>query len=459
MSGRTIIVGIMAAFCGILATVGVTLLNRGPVAEQVAQMILVAQVEIKTGQKIESNMLTSMEWHGNQLPPHCFQNMSDVVDSFAISTIMEGDLIVKHEIAVQPTMLSPAPGKLAFTIESKTASSNVGANLTAGNRVDILWATSGSVQTPSERPVTVRLLQNVKILGIGQVTGEKDNSQKSITFELGPKMDENLLFAQAHGTLALSLRNPSDEDGIEPLEITNLSTLMKEYEANRDTPKPPSAWEVSVKNLVNRLVKLETSLTQPAKPSVDTKAPNRKTLERITLGMRALAIETPSESTALAGLLEPGDRIDLVLTLDPTLASASIALLTWKTEQAPSETLIENVEILAVDTKLQAIEGDDEKKMSNSVSIIIKNEMKHDILRAMKLGTLTLVLRGKYENDGTEPITVTTVDDFIRRHMPVAPVAESQVAGTGAAAVGKILTYRGGAGYFIPVSVAENANY
>ena len=108
MSGRTIVVGVLAAICGILATVGVTMLNQGgAVAPQQEAVVTIqaAVVEIETGQQIEANMLTPIEWHAEEIPPGAFADANELIGSFAIRTIPKGDLIVKNEVADQPTNL------------------------------------------------------------------------------------------------------------------------------------------------------------------------------------------------------------------------------------------------------------------------------------------------------------------------------------------------------------------
>ena len=171
--------------------------------------------------------------------------------------------------------------------------------------------------------------------------------------------------------------------------------------------------------------------------------------------MLGITIETPSESTALAGLLEPGDRIDLLLTLND-LRSTGRSALDSGADQVPSETLIKNIEILAVDTKLEAIEGDDQKKMSNSVTLLVKSDMAHDIIRAKQLGTLTLVLRGNDAGGGPDPQTAMTMDEFISRHMSVAKVGvDNRIAAT---TEYTIRTLRGGSVQEIPVIIANGKN-
>ena len=65
MSFRTIIVGILAAVCGISATIGVMTLNSNRQAAQPEEVVkvLVAKTDIDLGQQIAPNQLEELEWH------------------------------------------------------------------------------------------------------------------------------------------------------------------------------------------------------------------------------------------------------------------------------------------------------------------------------------------------------------------------------------------------------------
>jgi Flp pilus assembly protein CpaB len=189
--------------------------------------------------------------------------------------------------------------------------------------------------------------------------------------------------------------------------------------------KAPPAWDTALAAIVNRINSMEGLLREkPGKATPPT--PKRDTLERIGAGMRAITIQTPNESSGVAGLLEPGDRVDLQLTLAnkhlliPSIQSGPLS-------HAPSETLIENIEVLAVDSNLYRAEGDEGGKMSRSVTLIVFEEMIESIARAHELGKLTLTLRGKADSQDLKPRAVLNIDEFVARHMPAEPKLNDEI--------------------------------
>ncbi len=409
MSIRTLIVGILAGFCGISATIGVMTLQRPSPSRLATSKILVAKNNIDMGQQIISTQISEIDWNSEVLPPGAIVKREEIVDKYCVSPIAAGEVISTARIADSPTTLLPAHGMRAFAIEASSASTNVGRNLVPGNRVDIIWQTSGKLKDGMD-PISLRLLQNVKILAVGKVQGDLDNAAKSITLEVKPKMDENLTFAQAFGKLSLSLRNPGDIEGVEPMETVKFKDLLEDMEMES---KVPPAWETALNTLMNRMGNLEDSLRKAPKGTV-----KRETLERIGAGMRAITILTPNESSGVAGLLEPGDRVDLQLTLAEKAGMMTV-FKPGVDARVPSETIIENIEVLAVDSNIFSVDGDNANKASRSVTLIVFEKMIPDIARAHELGTLTLTLRGTADSTGAEPRTVLTVDEFVARHLPV----------------------------------------
>ena len=442
-------VGILAAICGITATMGFNLLNSKP-SNTEATTLAFALSNIDVGQEIKANMLSKMDWYGAEPPRNSYSSFDEIVGKFAVTDLVPGQMILKPQLADSRTWLQPADGKLAFTIDSKEYSTNLGENLRPGNRVDVLWSSDSSGrQRHAELPFSCRLLENVKVLAVGKIKDETEKDQKSLTLEVNPKMDEILQFAQQNGKLAISLRAPGDSDGIEPREITNLQTVL--IEAQNDKV----AMELANKNeqaeaegnaLASMLSKYD-QLASDFSALRDSVASDKETLagnvpvplnsvaQRIKKGMRAITIRTPDESSGLAGLLEPGDRVDLIFTLqDKTFVSKGRAV----GDKMPSTTLIENLEVLAVDTALESVEGDSKKSLAKSLTLLINDNMKQDIARAMQLGTITFVLRGEEDRGIEGPVLVISVDEFLARF---GQSTESDVYSEPA----KILTLRGAA--------------
>jgi pilus assembly protein CpaB len=426
MSVRTIIVGILAAICGICATVGVMKLNSGP-RPNVKRSIVVAKVDLDMGQKLSANQLDSIDWNSDKIPPGAFSSPAEVIDKYSAASLTAGEVITKGRLTDSPTTLMPAPGMRAFAIEAGSASTSVGRNVVPGNRVDILWQTSGKLNGALD-PTSLRLMQNVKILAVGQMDSDLAKQQKSLTLEVRPGMDENLQFAQAFGKLSLALRNPADNEGIEPVESVRLKDILEDLEAKSNQPASPPAWEAFSAMIGDRIAALEQKLRVPSEKTVTA---DRETLTRIGHGMRAITIQTGSESTGLAGLLEPGDRVDMQLTIDSKNAGIS---------PYPSETLIENIEVLAVDANIYNDDGDGARKMYRSVTLIVMESMIKSIDRAEQLGTLSLTLRGFADSEDVPPRVVMTVDEFIAKHIPAESEEKTSVV---SAAPIKIRTLRG----------------
>ncbi len=419
MSFRTIIVGIIAAVCGTFATAGMMILYK-PASEVAAKptvSLLVAKVDLELGQQISENMVSSIEWFSPTIPPHAVMALDGVVGKYVVNPINAGETILDRKIGDTPSKLQCIDGMRAFAIEVKSVSTSVGQNLVPGNRVDIIWQTSQQLNSEID-PIAIRLLQNVKILDVSEVK----SSERSITLEVKPKMDEDLLYAQKVGTLALSLRNPNDAEGVEPIESVNLRSMIAEREADllakkeaEKKPQPPTEWENLISTFASRMDKIELQMTQPV---TATKAEPRTAFEKIEKGMRAITILTPDESFGVAGLLEPGDRVDLHFTLAGKSDVTAEALRLAGKKIAPVTTLIENLEVLAVDSQLYTLEQGDEKKMSRSVTLIILDSMQQEITRAEKLGNLTLTLRGQADRDSGPARTVTTIDEFLAENIP-----------------------------------------
>jgi pilus assembly protein CpaB len=453
MSFRTIIVGILAAFCGICATVGVMTMKSGTTLNQPIQMtkVVVAKTDIDMGQKIAANVIDTIDWKSEQLPPGAFTSKEEVIDKYCTAALVAGEVLTKARFDDNPTTLVLGNGMRAYAIDAIAESTNVGGNLVAGNRVDIIWQTNGKIQGEID-PITVRLLQNVKILAVGRVQTESVNTSnlpRSLTLEVRPKMDEDLAFAQSYGTLTLSVRNPGDNEGIEPIQLVRFKDLLANLEAKAKEPTAPTAWEKFSEVIANRVSSLEHQLSKPIEKSPQHS--DRETLNRIAKGMRAITIQTPSESTGLAGLLEPGDRVDLQLTVARKMELLPTNALS---NQFPSETLIENIEVLAVDSRVFSEDnGEGEKKMGESVTLIVLKSMIEDIAKASQLGSLSLTLRGVADSESSPPRVVMRVDQFVAKHLPapLEPFTNSILASTPV----KIRTLRGPAVQEMPFAISQ----
>ena len=117
-------------------------------------------------------------------------------------------------------------------------------------------------------------------------------------------------------------------------------------------------------------------------------------------GMRAYTIETPTSSQGVAGFVLPGNHVDVILTV----SSREIAGLAGTvTGGGGAWTLLQNVEILAADERLDQ-QSEKDKKGLRSVTLLVTPDMAAKLTLAQTMGKLNLSLR----NDSDEAIAETT---------------------------------------------------
>lgn len=117
----------------------------------------------------------------------------------------------------------------------------------------------------------------------------------------------------------------------------------------------------------------------------------------LTPGMRAISIDV-NEPSSVAGLVFPGDRIDILLNMQFTLDSANGQSSTYR--PMTSETVLENVRLLATDRNLNDIEG--EPKKINTVTIEVTPKQAEMVKVAATMGQLNVSLRGLGMPDGAK---------------------------------------------------------
>ena len=113
----------------------------------------------------------------------------------------------------------------------------------------------------------------------------------------------------------------------------------------------------------------------------------------LTPGMRAISIDV-NEPSSVAGLIFPGDRVDVLLNMEFVIEEISSSGETKDSKYRPktAETVLENVRLLATDRNLNDIEG--EPKKLNTVTVELTPKQAEMIKVATSMGQLSLSLRG-----------------------------------------------------------------
>jgi pilus assembly protein CpaB len=143
-------------------------------------------------------------------------------------------------------------------------------------------------------------------------------------------------------------------------------------------------------------------------------------------GMRAYSILAANAAASVAGLILPGDHVDVILSIQTNVND--------ETGGGTSTTLLQNVEILAIDQELEAPAGNVADPGLTTVTLLVTQRQASLLGLGMKAGVLSLALRNPEDGDmaETEPVTLSRLR--FREEAPLQNVA-SKVAAAFAAAM------------------------
>jgi pilus assembly protein CpaB len=116
-------------------------------------------------------------------------------------------------------------------------------------------------------------------------------------------------------------------------------------------------------------------------------------------GMRAFTIQTPTVASGVAGFILPGNRVDVLLTTSFGGGAAGGGATT---------TLLQNVQVLAADQRLDANDKNEIDGGLKSVTLLVTPDQAAKLDLGMNRGTLHLALRNPedHEEAFTRPATL-----------------------------------------------------
>ena len=122
----------------------------------------------------------------------------------------------------------------------------------------------------------------------------------------------------------------------------------------------------------------------------------------IPLGMRAFTIKTAQVSGAISGFLQPGDKVDVLLTVQNQSST---------TGGATTLTLLAKVDVLAVDQSLEPTQDTKDAKDPRSVTLLVSQAQAVKLGLGQTKGILHLTLRNGDDNLAV-PETRTTLAEL-----------------------------------------------
>lgn len=246
--------------CGLIAAilVFVVVAQGGGSGGDGDRSVVVAKQDIPAQSRLIGDLLEVKKLPADEVNSEAFTARSQVVNRITAKAIMAGEQILPSMVsgrAGESLAFTIAPGKRAVSIEVKEAVT-AGGNVQPGDQVDIVGifaldedadvnavlavvAPGGdAVVTPlgTDRNLTVTLLQDVKVLAVGQslaksaeetstratepeTDAEGRPKAKSVTLEVTPQQAQLLALADEYAVLRLSVRAFGDEGpiGIAPM--------------------------------------------------------------------------------------------------------------------------------------------------------------------------------------------------------------------------------------------------
>lgn len=203
------------------------------------------------------------------------------------------------------------------------------------------------------------------------------------------------------------------------------------WQAWPDVELPPSYFVKGVRGedqAVGAVVRYALTRGQPLTDGGLVKPGERGFLAAVLApGMRAVSVPV-DEASANAGLIFPGDRVDLVLA--HSLAGEAA---TGTPARRAAETVLEDVRVLAMGRRLVATAGEESSIQARTVTLEVSPEGAERVALVTELGKLALSLRSlaRDETSRTAAEPRVTWDSDVSRALGAGPS-------------GKVLVLRGG---------------
>jgi pilus assembly protein CpaB len=155
----------------------------------------------------------------------------------------------------------------------------------------------------------------------------------------------------------------------------------------------------------NRAVSIPLMKGEPVlEAKLAPKGAGRGMAALVPTGMRAYTIQTPNVAQGVAGFILPGNKVDVLLSVTDGLTFGSNQTINGTTTM-----LLQNVEILAVDQKIDApAENKVSDKDLRSVTLLVTPQQANLLTLGQNKGQLYLALRNLKDNEAasTHPATL-----------------------------------------------------
>jgi pilus assembly protein CpaB len=205
-----------------------------------ATHVVAAAMAIPYGTKVEGRHLKYVEIPNDVAPTGFFTAFEEVEGTVSTTPIARGEILIADRFAAHESG-STLAALVSENMRALTVRVNdvigVAGFLLPGNRVDVL----SSRKDANRRAITETILNNIKVLAVDQTATTEQNEPvivRAVTLEMSPEQAEILVKARTEGEIQLTLRNPLQEELVEPEPEPEPAPVVKKAVVARKPPPP-----------------------------------------------------------------------------------------------------------------------------------------------------------------------------------------------------------------------------
>lgn len=241
-----LVIAIMAALIYFFV---LNLAQKNLARAQKMEKVAVAKIDLPEGTQIEKRHIEAANIPLAYIQKDAYvlskgANISDIENLVTKVSIAKGNQITKPSISsLSPEMgisLKVQPGNRAYILE---VNNQVAKMIKPGDKVDILITFDAQLKTNSKEKMSVTILQNILVLGVGSNLGQgldsatknknREDEQNNAAFSdtstlslsLGLEAAQYLALAQEEGEIKVVVRAPGDMNETS-VPITSFSSLF-----------------------------------------------------------------------------------------------------------------------------------------------------------------------------------------------------------------------------------------
>lgn len=271
MRKRIVLILIVAAACGLIASVVVYRALTAIVARSGTEEIVVAAVNMGFADTVARQNVKVTAWPKSSIPAGALRKVEDAEGRVVRTAVVAGEPLIETKLAPQLSgkggimaMLVP-DGQRAVTIRLDDPTRESGF-LFPNSRVDVLVSMART--KGSDERIAKVILQDVPVLAAGQSVEMRDNKPvtvNTVTLSLTPEQTERLAVAQGEGRITLTMRNLRDNAIVKTPGATPTRLLGDGSQA----PPPPPAKVTAVARPPRPQVALTAAAPSPAAHTVE----------------------------------------------------------------------------------------------------------------------------------------------------------------------------------------------